>query len=185
MYAGLMKEIEVKAKVADFAVIKAQLEAKGCQFSAPISQDDTVYLPQPLTLADVGLGTVSLRIRRQGDKNILTLKKVLGNGLDKLEHEIVFDKPEQAMAMLKALDFHEVSHTIKTRQTAAYNGMEICLDEVRGLGSFIEVEKLTTEDADSAAVQAELFGWIKSLGVAAGDQVFKGYDILIFEKNKP
>ena len=178
-----MKEIEVKAKIASPAAIKAKLEALGCEFSAPISQDDTVYLPQPLTLGNVGLGTVSLRIRRQGDKNILTLKKVLGNGLDKLEHEIVFNEPEQAMAMLAALDFHEVSHTVKTRQKCQYNGMEICLDEVEDLGSFIEAEKLTA-DEDSAKVQAELFAFLQSLGVAEADRVFKGYDILLFEQNK-
>lgn len=176
-----MKEVEVKAKVFNLSDIKLKLASLGCEFSEPVAQDDTVYLHKPLTLKDVARGIVSVRIRTQNNKNILTLKKQLENGLDKLEREIVFDNPEQAADMLEILDLHAVSHLNKIRQKCRYNDLEICLDRIAGLGNFIEAEKIVDEAADSAAVQNELFAFLKTLGVAEEDRVLKGYDILLYE----
>jgi len=55
----------------------------------------------------------------------------------------------------------------------------ICLDEVEGLGSFIEVEKTSAEDGE--AIQEELFNFLESLGVKREDRVFKGYDTLKYD----
>ncbi len=167
------------------AAAKARLKALGCVFSEPITQqDDTVYLHKSLTLDDITKGTVSIRIRRQDNKNILTLKKQLENGLDKLEREIVFDKPEQAADMLMILDMREVSHLKKIRHKCRFRDMEICLDDIQGLGTFIEVEKIVDESVDSVSTQTELFAFLKTLGIAEEDRVLKGYDILLYESNK-
>jgi adenylate cyclase class 2 len=178
-----MKEVEVKARIRKPEELRAKLAALGCQFSEPITQDDTVYLRRPLEIKDGGQrGIVALRIRRQAEKNILTVKKQLENGLDKIEHEIVFDDPAQAHAMIEVLDFHVVSHVNKIRQKSVYNDLEICLDEVEGLGSFIEVEKMVAEEHDSEAIQAELFSWLISLGIKEEDRATKGYDIMMYEE---
>ena len=58
--------------------------------------------------------------------------------------------------------------------------MEICLDEVKDLGNFIEVEKITDEDPDK--VQEELFRFLESVGVRREDRVVNGYDILMWRK---
>ena len=179
-----MKEVEVKAHVADLAAVKQKLASLGCELSEPVIQEDVVYLHKPLTLKDVKRGIVSVRIRTQDGKNILTLKKQLENGLDKLEREIVFDDAEQAADMLEILDMHAASRLKKTRQKYKHQGMEICLDEVEGLGSFVEVEKIVDEGADSIAVQDELFSWLQTLGVSRNDRVTKGYDILMYEKEQ-
>ncbi len=178
-----MKEIEVKARIRNPEELRAKLTALGCQFSEPVAQDDTVYLQRPLEIKDGGQrGIVALRIRRQAGKNILTVKKQLENGLDKIEYEIVVDDPAQAHAMIEVLDFHQVSHVNKTRQKCTYNDLEICLDEVEGLGSFIEVEKMADEESDSEAIQAELFSWLISLGIKEEDRATKGYDIMMYEE---
>jgi predicted adenylyl cyclase CyaB len=55
----------------------------------------------------------------------------------------------------------------------------ICLDEVRDLGTFIELEKIT-EGEDPIKVQSELFAFLKSLGVREEDRVERGYDTLLY-----
>ena len=65
------------------------------------------------------------------------------------------------------------------RKKAKYNDMEICIDAVEQLGSFIEVEKLS--EGDSLQIQEQLFTFLESLGVTKEDQVIKGYDTLMWE----
>ncbi|MEI8092530.1 MAG: hypothetical protein WCG98_10695 [bacterium] len=52
----------------------------------------------------------------------------------------------------------------KVRQKASYNGLTICLDEVDGLGSFIDVRKAIDGDSEAiAAVEAQLEAFLLSL----------------------
>lgn len=175
-----MKEIEVKAKVSNLGFIKNELIKRGCTFSEPLIQKDRVYLHNSIEFPDIKRGTVILRIRDSNGKFIITLKKQLENELDNIEREIMVDSPEQADEILKYMDFHEVVKVSKKRIKCKYNGLEICLDEVDRLGSFIEVEKLTLEE-DSLKVQKELFEFLETLGIKKDNQVFKGYDTLIYE----
>jgi adenylate cyclase class IV len=55
------------------------------------------------------------------------------------------------------------------------------LDEVDGLGSYIEVEKMSDEDGEK--IQNELFDFLQILGVSKEDRVLKGYDTLMWLKN--
>jgi len=81
-----------------------------------------------------------------------------------------------------ALGFEELLKINKVRRKASYQGLEICLDQVEGLGNFIEIEKIS-ESADAETVQLELFEILKKLGIEEQDRVFEGYDQLIL-KNK-
>ena len=60
--------------------------------------------------------------------------------------------------------------------------MEICLDVVEGLGTFIEVEAFA--DGKTEEVQERLFAFLRTLGIKDEDRVTKGYDTLVREKNE-
>ena len=69
----------------------------------------------------------------------------------------------------------------KVRRRAKYKDYEICLDGVKELGAFVEVEKITdNENADK--VQDELFSFLESLGVSKDNRETHGYDTLIYLK---
>lgn len=176
-----MKEIEVKARVKNIDEVKVKLIGLGSVFSEPLVQKDIVYLHQSLAFKDIKRGTSVLRIRNANGKYTLTLKKQLENELDNIEREIVFDDFQQAADILQYMDYREVVRVTKTRVKCRYQDLTICLDDVEGLGRFIEVEKMS-EIADSAEVQKSLFEFLQTLGVAKEDQVFKGYDTLIVGK---
>ena len=175
-----MKEIEVKAKAGDISQLKEKFISLGCEFFDPVVQDDRIYLKKGDSLDNRYPGLVALRIRSENGKHILTLKKRRENDLDNIECEIIIDNPDQAHDMLLHLGYDEVSHVHKTRHACSYNGLGICLDEVEGLGSFIEVEKMTEED-DGAAVQSELFCFLQTLGISEADRVTIGYDVLMHQ----
>ena len=48
-----IQEIEVKARVANFDLLLQRLSDLGCKISLPITQNDTVYLPNNVTFSDI------------------------------------------------------------------------------------------------------------------------------------
>jgi len=178
-----MKEIEVKAKVENFDSVKEKLSDMGCEFSESLIQDDKIYLKNGMDLGHLRKGLVAMRIRNSNGKHIFNQKIQLENDLDNIEHETEISDPKELHEMLTNLGYYVASHVNKKRIKCNYKDMEICLDEVKNLGSFIEVEKLTKDD-DSMKVQKELFEFLMSLGIKQEDRVIHGYDILMYKLNE-
>jgi adenylate cyclase, class 2 len=179
----MQKEIEVKAKIDDLNILKNKLTDLGCVFSEPIVQNDIIFIN--FNDADFTKFTNNknfLRIRKTKDKIYFTLKRPQSNELDCIEKEVEINDDEQMRGIIELLDYHEVVKVDKIRTKTRYNDMEICLDEVENLGSFIEVEKIVTGDGD--VVQEELFRFLESLGVKREDRVMNGYDTLMYMKGK-
>ena len=176
-----MKEIEVKAKTDDLDRLAKALLQLGCEFSKPLVQNDRIFIPKGTSVPALP-GVSVLRIRDQDGKFLFTLKQAVSNQLDCVEKELGIDDPNVLVEIFLLLGFEESSQVKKTRQKCRYGDMEICLYKVHGLGSFIEVEKISEENAKD--VQEELFGFLQTLGIKKEDQVFFGYDVLLSNKTK-
>ncbi len=186
MILYMQKEIEVKAKVSSFQSVREQLEKLGCIFSEPIRQEDDVFVNFDGDFTQLKLGENFLRIRREnkvGKTRILfTLKQSQTNELDCIEKETEITDAEQFEGALILMGYHKAISVHKNRVKTKYKDMEICLDEVDHLGSFIEVEKITEGEGDT--VQEELFNFLETLGVKREDRVINGYDTLMYRHNK-
>lgn len=182
-------EIEVKARLRDRDAAVQKLSALGCKFSEAKVQDDMVWVEKAGSFEEYYANKFYLRIRVQdgkdGKKVFMTAKRPKGNfgneSLVKREHEVVIDSAEEGRNMLDLMGLQEAVHTKKSRRTATCNGYEICIDEVDGLGSFVELEKMADEGA-AAEIQIEMMAFLAALGIRPEDQVKKGYDILMLEK---
>jgi adenylate cyclase class 2 len=180
-------EIEVKAKLKDKTAVMGKLAALGCKFSDAKTQDDMVWVEKTGSLEDFLSNKVFLRIRIQnGEKVIMTAKKSKARqgdeSLVKREHEIVVSSADEARNILSMLGLQEAVRVVKKRQTTTYEGYEICIDEIENLGSFIEIEKIA-EESEAADIQKQMFEFLGALGILPEDQVKKGYDILMLERN--
>jgi adenylate cyclase class 2 len=177
-----MREIEVKARVTDFEPIIKKLESLGCSLNQPIIQDDKVFVRNDVAFGDLTPGINVLRIRKQGEKNIFTLKIRGRLEMDCIERETEIEDPEKMAEILMHLDYREVVKIRKSRRKCKYQNLEICLDEVDVLGNFIEVEELA-EEGDGEKIQDKLFDFLMTLGIKKEDRISSGYDILMFNKN--
>jgi adenylate cyclase, class 2 len=177
----MKKEIEVKAKVADFQKLKDGLVALGCTLSEPVTQEDTIFINYDRPFIEFTPQDHFLRIRKAKGKIIFTYKR--GEELNSIEREIVVNDADQLQDILTFLGFRPEVKVTKTRQKTNYLDYEICLDEVEGLGSFVEVEKIT--DEESERTQAEMFEFLQTFGVKKEDRVLNGYDTLVWLKNNP
>lgn len=176
-----MREIEVKAKITNKAVIIDRLKNLGCVLSEPVTQKDTIFVPKGTSLP-VGNFVNVLRIREQDGQILLTLKYSVTEQLDKRERELGIDDPAIMALIISDLGFLEIARVEKSRQKCQYQDMEICIDSVVGLGDFIEVERLV-EDHKGDGVMASLIEFVKTFGIAESDRVFDGYDVLIYKQS--
>jgi adenylate cyclase class 2 len=185
----MQSEIEVKARIDDTDGLIRKLAALGCVFSEPIIQDDTVFAKKIGTLEEFLSNEEFLRIRIQNDGTIiLTAKKpvgtnVSGENLVKREYEVEVSSANGARDILELMGLHEGVRVKKTRRKAHYGTYEICIDEIEGLGSFIELEEMA-DSAQAPRIQKEMLAFLMSLGISPECQVKKGYDILMIESRK-
>ncbi|MBI4054230.1 MAG: class IV adenylate cyclase, partial [Candidatus Doudnabacteria bacterium] len=181
-----MREVEVKAKTNDLKAAESKLVAMGALIAQPVIQADRVYLQNGTAFEEVTVNTPVLRIREQNPgETLLTYKHIRGEELDKQEHEVVVSNASEMEQILKLSGFYEAVAFTKTRRKCKLGDYEICLDNVEGLGGFIEIEKLIPDSHEGPGsngqdVQRELFDFLRQLGVREQDKVLSGYDVLIY-----
>ncbi len=175
-----MREIEIKARVADKAGLLEILKAQNVAVSEPVTQRDQVF-GLPDAVADTGAPWLRIRTETKNGaaKQIFTLKKSVTNQMDSIEHETEIADEAELAKIIEHIGFTPYSDSTKTRMKAQAGEIEICIDTVHGLGDFIEAEKLTAEDADYDSVAEELWAVLESFGVTRDDHVTDGYDVLM------
>lgn len=173
-----MREIELKARVADKQALIQKLKAAGVSLTEPKTQHDVVFCKPGQQ--DYEPGSVWLRIRTEnGSKVTWTMKVDSGRKLDSIEHEVDVSDGEMLEKMLLQLGNECYSDLTKTRQKGRVGDIEICVDTVEGLGTYIEAEKLCPDDADYDTIAAELWEFLQKFGVTKADQETLGYDVLL------
>lgn len=180
-----MREIEIKVSIDSPQRVIDMLQAKSITVSHPVRQHDRVFGVRGATGDDMNtlpwLRIRSETVARQ-TRHIFTLKKSVTSQLDSIEHETEIADDAELAAIITHLDFVPYSDLTKTRQTAHMDGVEVCIDTVDSLGSFMEVEKLTDETADIDTVRTELWAVLTQLGIDPSSEITDGYDVLMNRK---
>lgn len=173
-----MREIEVKYRVADLEGLQGALKAQGIELSDPVYQDDQAYAPVSWRFGDPKIGVSFLRLRTAGGRHYFTLKQPVSNAQACVEHETeVADRDAMHHAALR-MGFRPTVRIAKTRRTATIGDRSLCVDDLEGVGGFLEVEQMVPDDADPRATQAELAAFVDSLGVTAS-RTTDTYDSLV------
>ncbi|MDB5386118.1 MAG: cyaB [Planctomycetaceae bacterium] len=156
-------EVELKFELADPAEVLRQLSSLQATRKADQSQVDQ-YFAHPVR--DFAVTDEALRIRSIQDENRLTYKGPVVDKATKTRHESELEfasgraAAEQLAAIWEHLGFRRVRVVRKQRQTyhLSYQDrdLEVCLDQVEGLGAFLEIETLADAENKSAAQRAIL-----------------------------
>lgn len=180
----VVREIEIKVKLAHLEEARQKLIDAGVILGQPKQQHDVVYcLPENLQSVGGDTSVNWLRVRTENDHTVyFTLKRSVSGSLDSIEHETIVENGEELVKILDYMGYVVFSDLTKIRQSAHYGeSIEVCLDEVPRLGGFIELEKLCADDADGPAVEKELFAVLDTLGITYTERMTKGYDELVNE----
>lgn len=170
-----MIEIEAKFKLSDNMIRDKLIAVLESQLVAPASikhQIDTVFLLPEQVDAPIVPGSKIMRIRDILDpetgelqRSLITLKIERQAKLVSDEYEFAVDDGDMARQMLTALGWQEVVTVDKVRLESKTEDYTICIDEVAGLGLFIELEVLAEDDANTDNIQQQMYSFLKNLKI--------------------
>lgn len=170
-----MIEIEVKFKLSANITRDKLITVLESHLVVPISikhQIDTVFLLPEQVDAPIVPGSKIMRVRdvldpKTGElqRSLITLKVEGQAKLVSDEYEFAVDDGNMARQMLTSLGWQEVVTVDKVRLESKTEDYTICVDEVAGLGLFIELEVLAEDDANTDNVQQQMHSFLKSLNI--------------------
>jgi adenylate cyclase class 2 len=153
-------EVEQKFPLADSAATERRLRELGARDGDSMTQVDQ-YFNHPAR--DFASTDEALRIRQIGDANFVTYKGPKLDATTKTRKELELPLPAGTQAaesfaeLLVALGFRPVAAVRKQRRTLHLHWQgrdaEIALDQVDGVGTFIEIE-LSATDVDLEAAKS-------------------------------
>lgn len=168
-------EVEMKFPVAGLAKLETQLRAIGATISAPEREVD-VYFAHPSR--DFAQTDEALRLRRKGERFFITYKGPKIDLTTKTRQEIELPlATEEAgfpawFQLLDAIGFRPVGEVRKSRRKATIvwqgRNVEGSLDQVEGLGPFMELELIADAEQVDAA-RENILSLAESLGLVGAE----------------
>ncbi|MGN0392328.1 MAG: class IV adenylate cyclase [Bariatricus sp.] len=173
-------EIEIKMPVEDLNGLKRRLLRKGFQEEVTIRENDMYYNSEYHDVKKLG---EALRIRKSTDvatgqtKAQINFKgeKIDQVSMSRLEYETGVDNPEYMDKILRALGFFQVAGVTKTRCYMKRDEMTACLDQVEGLGDFLELEVIVADESLREGYLQMMEGLLAELGLSMRDTVRTSY----------
>jgi len=170
-------EIEVKAKIRDIEKVRQRLKKIGAKYLGTVKHIDTYFLIKP---TDRFKRAPRLRIRQ----DLISQKSRLEyhepkDQLTTHEFELKIDDAKTAETILKKLGFSRETVIQKTRLEYKLGRFNIVLDDVKGLGKFIEVEII---NGQRAASKKRIFEFLDELGIDRKNVMDNGYLYMVWEK---
>jgi adenylate cyclase class 2 len=180
-------EVELKFPIDDVTDLESKLETLQADRGATVEQID-VYFNHPSR--DFGETDEALRIRSVGTQNRITYKGPLIDAETKTRRETEIEVAagaetrNQLSQLLTALGFREFRSVGKSRvpYRVPWEGrqLEIVVDDVHGLGRFVEIECLA-EESDFDEVKASVLQLAERLGLQNSQR--KSYLQLLVERD--
>ena len=132
-------EIEVKAYADNLARVEERLKEMGAVFIGEVCEKDAYFNHPNRNFAATD---EALRIRVADKKSFLTYKgrKIDAKSKTREEIEVALGDADSAKLLLMRLGFKPVAEVRKIRKRYKVGEFEICLDDVEGVGTFVEVE---------------------------------------------
>ena len=181
-------EIEIKLPIADKYSVQTKLLQLGFAVAAKIRECDIYYNSAYHDVKKLG---EALRIRKSTDLLTGITKAQInfkGKKIDKVsmsrqEYETVVEDAESMDQILKSLGFSPVAGVAKTRIYLQQEEMTACLDQVDGLGDFLELEVIAYEETLCEKYLENMEQLLTSLGLSMKDTVRTSYlGMLLREK---
>jgi adenylate cyclase class 2 len=157
------------------------LSLAGVRLGAKVKQDDQAYAPEGWTPGDDRIDVTFARLRTELGRHLFTVKRPVSDVRTCIEHEcIVSDRSAMHSAIL-LMGLRPTVRIVKTRRSGRFGEFAICLDEVEGLGSFVEIEVCTDIEEDHDELRSRLELLARRMGLF-GEPCVATYDALIAEK---
>ncbi len=183
-----LTEIELQAQVENVAPLKVLLEKDG-EFKYEHNQRDQYFTPAHRDFLSANPIEEWLRLRDADGTFTINYKKWHfdneGRGLYADEYETKIENLEIGEKILQAIDAKPIIVVEKVRNAWKYKDYEICLDSVKGLGDFVEIEYIGSQDTRNAEkIRGEMIIFLKDLGCGTLTLNHSGYPALLLGRKE-
>lgn len=175
-----MLEVERKFSISEIQYKKTQasLDAENST-SIPLRQIDQIFLFGSSSFKNFKRGDPVMRIRTSNDALYLTYKRSVTAGGDRIEHELKIDSAEVAQELLNELGYQQAVVVDKVRRNYVVGDLTVSLDDVHGLGYFIEVELLCASEDKVADAVTQILNYTRALGIPESALEERKYDEML------
>lgn len=175
-----MNEVEVKYRIVNLIEAELALSELGLKLSRAVQQDDQAYAERGWSYGMSKIGVSFARLRTQDGSHLFTVKRPVDNEQSCVEYECEVSDREAMHNAIITMGFYPTVRIVKVRRAAICHEYSVCLDEVKGAGTFLEVERIVSGSSSAAAVQRELERFVDSLGIY-GERTTQTYDSLVWK----
>lgn len=167
----MARNIEIKARVADLAAARVIALEVGARPHATERQTDRYYTID-------GARRVKLRSIAGGRAELVEYHRSEASGVRASDYTVTPVRDEAAGLCLVPKDKPLVI-VRKSREILLCDNVRVHLDDVDGLGTFIELEAVLDQRHDEAACRVQVAVFLKALGLGEADLIRASYAELI------
>lgn len=179
------KEIEIKLPLNNVEKVKKFLNDNAKLIAKDIFQRDTYYTPAHRDFLQAKYPFEWLRLRESTKGISVNYKHFHPENVEVNEYcdeyESNIDNIDALKKIFKSIDCKEIVVVDKVRTTWMSDNIEIVIDDVKNLGSFIELEA-TSYFADPKEGKKFLFKKLEELNADVGTEDLRGYPFRLLEK---
>ena len=167
----MARNIEIKARVADLDALRAR--------AAAIADSGPVEIPQDDTFFACTHGRLKLRVHADGRGELIFYRRPDADG-PKVSFYVVSptDSPDTLREALTLANGQE-GRVVKHRRLFMVGRTRVHLDRVQGLGDFMELEVVLTDDESPEDGVREAHALMARLAIAADSLVTGAYHDLL------
>lgn len=181
-------EIEIKLPLKNLKETLEILTDQGFHETAEIREEDTYFNS---VYHDVKKRDEALRIRTSTDcrsgvsKTQINFKepKLDKISMSRMELETEVSDAEVLKSILVHLDFFTVASVMKTRKYLNRGRFTACLDQVEGLGAFLELEVIAEQESERKKILSKMEDLLAILGYHMSDTVQTSYLSMLQKKS--
>lgn len=170
-------EIEIKVRLENMDTIINKLAQKGCVWISQNRQYDKIYSQKN---KNINSEVIFMRIRHENNEDILNLKQIV-DSTEVVEFESFIGSPDEIEKMINLIGFEEYITVDKIRLKGRLNDISICVDDVKRLGFFLEIEKIVKSKDECDRTKIMLQNLLISLGIGLEQICNKRYHTMLYE----
>ncbi len=174
----MARNVEIKARVADIVALQVRAQALANAGPELIAQDDTFFACTQ--------GRLKLRDFGDGSGELIHYERADDTGPKTSRYVRAATSQPDALREALARAYGVIGRVRKQRTLFLCGRTRIHLDRVEGLGDFVELEVVLSDDEPAAQGEAEAHALMERLGIAPADLVATAYlDLLSSLSSQP
>lgn len=173
-------ESRVKLNTGEEQRLIDQLAARHIELKAPVPQRDVYYAERGFRDRVLGPGSAITRIRYTPSEVTLNMKRLTGHGGIWEEVETRIQDGDVAERIMAAMGAELAVVVRKTRRSGQFGEVEVQIDDVEELGTYLEVAVQVDQDTHRARELIDRL--LRDLDIPAHRVELRGYPVILLEQ---